>query len=313
MAEETPGDETGARDASGQGVGEFERLVRDVEADAGCADFPRLAEAYRRAGQIARAREIAEAGLALAPERLVGRVVLALAQLEDGDVSTAMDGLASILENVPAVSNDSDSGTDDAVSEHRLYAPALARPSAQLPKVELGRQGDDSSVDLREDEIDDAFDHAHAEADPLLDPNDVAEAAMLDADIPETTADDASTGPRADVFGDEDDDGDDANEPYRPVEHPVFATETMASLLEGQGDVAAAAAIRSWMPKVSSVPFETAHDEPAAARSDDSSDELDVATDEVVVNDIQSARDQRRARIVSRLEGWLANIRRDVA
>ena len=58
-------------------VSKFERLVREVEADPGCASFPRLAEAYRRDGQADRASMIAEAGLALAPERLVGRVVLA--------------------------------------------------------------------------------------------------------------------------------------------------------------------------------------------------------------------------------------------
>ena len=87
-------------------VSKFERLVREVEADPGCASFPRLAEAYRRDGQADRARIIAEAGLALAPERLVGRVVLALAQLDVGEVVDAIDGLATILEDVPAVRNE---------------------------------------------------------------------------------------------------------------------------------------------------------------------------------------------------------------
>jgi hypothetical protein len=39
----------------------------------------------------------------------------------------------------------------------------------------------------------------------------------------------------------------------------------------------------------------------------------DVILDTGVVQDLNDARTESRARIVSRLEGWLENIRRDVA
>ena len=41
----------------------FEQLVLDVENEPGCAGFPRLAEAYRRDGQIERARAVRHAAV----------------------------------------------------------------------------------------------------------------------------------------------------------------------------------------------------------------------------------------------------------
>jgi len=399
-------------------VSKFERLVREVEADPGCASFPRLAEAYRRDGQADRARMIAEAGLALAPERLVGRVVLALALLDAGEVVDAIDGLATILEDVPAVRNEAavastmetkgesevDSDADVVIEqgsepepeensfEHRLYSTSfsappvapLALPSENLPQVELDRQGDNSAVALGEDEIDHAFSQARAEAEPMLSPDDVVEAAVLDADILDTLEEEVAVAPAYVA--------DDSHEPYSPADRPVFATETMATLLEGQGDVEAAQAIRSSIPGVSIDSYnemfsyrsgrqsdamagptgdaevfeasgadtESIETEPPAVEGFASPSQLeshdeqrpafgtvetilaeeteeiiasvadvpeaqraalevtsginaDVISDPGVVQDVNDAHTENRARIVSRLEGWLENIRRDVA
>jgi len=399
-------------------VSKFERLVREVEADPGCASFPRLAEAYRRDGQPDRARMIAEAGLAIAPERLVGRVVLALAQLDVGEVVDAVGGLATILEDVPVARTEAgvasatetegesevDSDADIVIEqesepepeenpfEHRLYStsysapptPPLALPSENLPQVELDRQGDNSAVALGEDEIDHAFSQARAEAEPMLSPDDVVEAAVLDADVLDTAEEEVGAAP---AYVSDDSDGS-----YRPADRPVFATETMATLLEGQGDVEAAEAIRSSIPGVSIDSYheilsyssgrqsdamagptgdaevveaqgadtESIETEPPAVEGFawpsqlESYDEQlpaietvetirveafeeiiasvadvpkaqhaalevtsnvipDVILDTGVVQDLNDARTESRARIVSRLEGWLENIRRDVA
>jgi hypothetical protein len=399
-------------------VSTFERLVREVEADPGCASFPRLAEAYRRDGQVDRARLIAQAGLAVAPERLVGRVVLALALLDAGEVVDAIEGLATILEDVPvirgeaaaasAIETKGESGVDfdsDTVIEqgsepepgensfeHRLYSTAfspppatpLALPAENLPHVELDREGDNSAVALGEDEIDHAFREARAEAEPMLSPDDVVEAAVLDADILDTLEEEVVAAPAYVA--------DDLQEPYRPADRPVFATETMATLLEGQGDVEAAQAIRSSMPDVSlesyhetflygsgwqsdamagpagdaeaveasAVGTELIETEPPTVESFASPSQLErhdqlfpasstverisfEATDEIMASiagapeaqrvalevtssvipdvisetdtgaeqDVDDARTENRVRIVSRLESWLENIRRD--
>lgn len=338
-------------------VDEFERLLLEVEGDPGCASFPRLAEAYRREGEIARAARIAERGLAQAPERLGGRVALALAQLESGEIADAIQGLSSILENIPEVPRGNrveaseapepevaDERTEGSLAswaevideplgepatdvagetettpepeetawEHRRYAVPLAEPLESLPQADPDRNGDDSAVELREDEIDQAFDIAEAQADQMFNPNSIAEEAMLNVD---------------DVMG-----IDELNNEFRVSEHPVFATETMANLLEGQGDFDEADEIRSSIPQVDATArgLEEVDEQHAFTLdgyenqidfSDDSSIasegaievELDVAMDEGVVQDIHDARAERRARIIRRLEGWLANIRRDVA
>jgi hypothetical protein len=253
-----------------------------------------------------------------------------------------------------------------------------------LPQVELDRQGDNSAVALGEDEIDHAFSQARAEAEPLFSPDDVVEAAVLDADILDTAEEEVAA-PPAYV-------ADDSDEPYSPADRPVFATETMATLLEGQGDVEAAEAIRSSIPGVSidsyheifsyssgrqsdamagptgdaevveaqgadteSIETEPpaveglaapsqleSHDEQLPAFETvetiraEASEEIiasvadvpeaqhaalevtsdvipDVISDTGLVQELNDAGTESRARIVSRLEGWLENIRRDVA
>lgn len=302
---------------------EIEVLQAVVEAEPGSAAFPRLAEAYRRDGQVERAVAIARAGLALAPERMGGRVALALALMDRGENTQAIQELSCIMENVPEVLSDisetavtpavetietlmdddaasddesadtseeeSDASvgdefpvlveapaetsieaapepapeaqdhvtdaTDDDVSEteHRLYAVPLASPSAVLPELDEQRSEVASDSELREDEIDEAF--AQAEPDVVVTPNQVAQAAILDTvehvdaveevDEPEEVEEPAATHPAAAPV--------DFGEEYRASERPVFATETMANLLEGQGDTEAADRIRASLSVSSSI------------------------------------------------------------
>ena len=78
---------------------DVEELRRVVEEDAGCPEFPALAEAERRAGRAEEAHRISREGLARSPGRLAGRVSLGLALLELGDVDAARRELAEILDS----------------------------------------------------------------------------------------------------------------------------------------------------------------------------------------------------------------------
>jgi hypothetical protein len=77
-------------------------LRKRVESDPGCADFPALAEAERRAGRPEEAQRVAERGLGATPERIAGRVALGLALLDQGKLSAAKQALARIFETLPS-------------------------------------------------------------------------------------------------------------------------------------------------------------------------------------------------------------------
>ncbi|MCP4040105.1 MAG: hypothetical protein GY733_24380 [bacterium] len=230
---------------------EFEQLSREIDENPGSAGFPRLSEAYRRDGQVERAEEIAKSGLARAPERLGGKVALALVMLDKGEITLASRELQAILEDVPEVPHESQAPdeaevlaeveeevADEAVAEadadetlepsaeHRLYATPLASPSDVLPHFDDAPGAPDEQApageDLRPEEIDDAFAAAEAQRSEMVSANELAEAAVLDVE----------------------DDGSDPGA-YRPSEHPVFTTETMAGLLEGQGDAEGAEEVRA--------------------------------------------------------------------
>jgi len=102
---------------------------------------------------------------------------------------------------------------------------------------------------------------------------------------------------------------------YRASEHPVFATETMASLLEGQGDVAGADEVRASMEVELDAPSEEEAPEAAVAEP------LDAASaphpdDETTATEAAGPRGEereRRERVRARLEGWLDNLGRDPA
>ena len=83
---------------------ETARLRARVGGDPGCAEFPALAEAERRAGRLEEALEVAEKGLRATPDRLAGRVALGLILLDLGKPEAARGELAKIFENMPSPS-----------------------------------------------------------------------------------------------------------------------------------------------------------------------------------------------------------------
>jgi tetratricopeptide (TPR) repeat protein len=81
---------------------ETARLRARVGGDPGCAEFPALADAERRAGRLEEALEVAEKGLRATPDRLAGRVALGLILLDLGKPELARGELAKIFENMPS-------------------------------------------------------------------------------------------------------------------------------------------------------------------------------------------------------------------
>lgn len=117
---------------------------------------------------------------------------------------------------------------------------------------------------IADHEIERAFETAETNPDEMVDANDIAEQAM-----------EAALGPA---------ETDEPEAGFAPTRHPTYATETMADLLERQGDADGAHAIRSRL-------------EPATQPG---------PLPEVAAMDV--AQDQLRT-----LERWLQNIRRGVA
>ena len=149
----------------------------------------------------------------------------------------------------------------------------VARVSAALDRL---REGDSKGAEqelegalehagpIADDEIDRAFASAETNPDEMVDANDIAEKAM-----------EATLGPDA------------MDEPvpsFAPAQHPTYATETMANLLERQGDADGAEAIRSTLD---------APDPPGPLPEVTA---MDVAQEQLM-----------------ELERWLRNVRRGVA
>jgi hypothetical protein len=164
-----------------------------VESDPGTQGFAALAESQRRAGRPAEAEAVARRGLERKPESRDGRLVLALALLDQGRELEARFELSRLAEEV-------------------LAAAGLS----QLSGV---------SEDVSEAEFDHAFDLAETDPEQLIDPNRVVEETIERSD------------PEAYLAG-------------HPLSEEIaagatFATETMAGLLERQGDGRGAAGIRA--------------------------------------------------------------------
>jgi hypothetical protein len=174
-------------------------------------NWVRNAEAERRAGRPEQARRLVEAGLVEEPYELSGRLVLALACLDLLDVESARRAL------------------EPAVAGWSLNAPQpLALGSDQGEPFAVQS---DPLADLAENELERAFDHAEAEPAEVWTTNRVAEAALRAVERGEPE------GVRAVERGEPE--GVRLDEPDSP-----FATETVAHLLESQGDSGRARAIR---------------------------------------------------------------------
>ncbi len=153
-------------------------LRKRVESDPGCADFPALAEAERRAGRPEEAQRVAERGLGATPERIAGRVALGLALLDQGELSAARQELARIFETLPSSEQSTPVSSPAVKQKGSSSRPARAsrKPSTgrELPVGEgsafrtrtmarlLERQGDRG----RAEAILEGLDAAFAESDP---------------------------------------------------------------------------------------------------------------------------------------------------
>jgi len=209
-------------------------LEARVAADPGAACFGALAEVHRRAGRLAEAERVLRDALLGDAASLEARALLALVLSDQGRTAEARAEL------------------------ERIAATRLAGQGIESRAVE--------SAALSDAELDDAFAEAETDAEQLIDPNRVAQEAILHADSG------AGEGLREDA----------AEALAAPGQ--AFVTETMARLLDRQGDARGAARIRAAL-----------------------------AAETPPRRDPRLLRAQRRSRTVAVLERWLANLRRDWA
>jgi hypothetical protein len=241
---------------------EIEALRERVSRNPGSPEFPALVDALRRAGQLQEARRVALSGLEHVPDNVAGSVSLGLVMLETGDAEAARRELSRVLENVPGRIADVE------------IAAASAAP--QPPAESMGFEGEEVAAD----EIERAIDHAESDPEQMLSANDIAVQAMEQA-----IASEPSEGPPL---------------AFSPAEHPTYATETMAGLLERQGERSAAEKIR------------------ASIASSGESQVLDAAAapEEVAPLATGTEGEQElagRDKILATLESWLQNLRRGAA
>ncbi len=298
---------------------DLDALNARVADDPGAPEFPALAEALRRGGDAAAAREIAEAGLESAPSRLAGRVALALARMDLGDPERGRAQLEQVL--------------DEMLEPYRLHAEPeapLEPVHAEASEAEAAASGAEaaaseaeaasSAFDVVGDaEIDAAFDEAEARPEEMHSPNRMAES-ILDAEAP------FEEEPR--VEADDTDAADDAlgaepgHEPergeYDVASSGAFATHTMAGLLEQQGDHEGARSIRTALddgPAMhasgsAAVASPEALEPTGEPRAMDAAEAVDPSRAEQGA-DTRDAAD--RARVLATLERWLHNVQRGVA
>lgn len=226
-------------------------LEAAVKADPRAPAFAALAELHRRAGRLAEAESVAREGLAHAPDAAEGRLVLACVLLEQGrseDARTELEWL-----------------TGDVLTAHGIPSGGAAEP------------------DLSDAELDDAFEQAETDTDELIDPNRVAEEAVVRVDaragdgLREAGAADATGGDPHGAGGED------------ILSGSAFVTATMAELLERQGDARGARRIRDALEPAPAVASRAGS--PVAAGG--------------------PAADSGRQRRIDTLERWLHNIRGD--
>jgi len=222
-----------------------------------------LADAWRRAGRADEAVRVAREALQHQPESMSARVALALSLLDLGKPGEARGELARAFDASP------ERALGRAALERVAAEAAIRRgPPASLPSPPPApAQPLELLEEIGGDEFDRAFDAAESEAEDVIDANQVAEQAIRA--VEQGAAEDLVSAPES-----------------------PFATATMAGLLERQGHIAEARAVR----------------ERAAARPDESNRITDPAR-----HTASDGKARDRARILATLERWLENLRRGAA
>ncbi len=145
--------------------GELGRLAELGAHDPAGPAIAAMAEAHRRAGEPAKALELADAGLEAQPQLVAARVARALALLDLGRGEAARAELEAVL---------------DVVADHPLARGATGLP----PDFPHSRPAPGAGAldEIGEAELEDAFRVAEPETDQMVSPNDFAEAAVLAVD-----------------------------------------------------------------------------------------------------------------------------------
>ncbi len=134
-------------------------------------DFAADAEQLRLNGNAVAAIEVAEAGLVRTPDDLKGRIALALARIDLGDVLQARDELAAVL----APSRATPRPTSAAALEARAPVDSAA--------------GFDLDGEVEDDELETAFALAESDPDEMMDANRVVEQTLRAAELDAPEAD----------------------------------------------------------------------------------------------------------------------------
>lgn len=210
----------------------------DIE-EVGLADFVERAEQYRQEGDALRAVVVAESGLEQAPDDLRGRIALALARIDLGDVLQAREELAMVL------------GGKQHDEEALVPVEPLALGSQELEPAGLDSAGLASAglgEAVGDDELETAFAEAESQPDEMMDANRVVEQTLRAAQLDAPEAVDAPDGE------------------FDVTSNPTYATESMAALLDGQGRSDEAEALRvSLAAREESAPLDAEPDHDPAA------------------------------------------------
>jgi hypothetical protein len=288
---------------------DIDALRGRVASDEGAPEFPALAEALRRAGMSEEARHIAEAGVANAPSRLAGQVALALIWMDQGQSDRAEIALRAVLDGLlepyrldaepeamlePVA--EAESALDVRGGEPERLATDVPAPSIASMHAEALENFDDH-------EIDDAIESAESQPDQMHSANTMAER-VLDAEAPfDAVAPPDSVGVAAHddvLFGMADDDASsiEAGDDFELTASKSFATQTMAGLLDRQGDHSGAESIRESIGGDSPDVTVTA--------------ELDAAEAPETVSpaSMLDPDSSERQRVLATLEQWLHNLQR---
>jgi hypothetical protein len=237
---------------------DIEALEARVEADPGDPAFGTLAEAYRRLGRLDDARRVAVAGLAVLPDDTRGRLALGLALLDLGETAAARYELERAMGQVAA---------EELVGLQPARDPDQTQAGVPLELADAREEGLDDA------ELDAAFDSAEPVRDEMLDATRVAQEAMRAGKLDEPEGFSIDTAPN-------------------------LASETMARLLEKQGDPGTADAIRERLQS----------DGPA--RLDAAEMPADPASSQSAAPAANGSSVHPPDRVLATLEAWLANLQR---
>jgi hypothetical protein len=294
---------------------DFERLESLIDDDPGAPEFPALAEAHRRAGRAEDARQISEEGLREAPARLAGHVSLGLALLDLGKPEAARSELAGILDAVLEPHRVSASVQQEAVAEpvSEPSMPLEASPPLEGDGVVLSdfqpasaaqvTPAEGLSDGVEDSEIDQAFAQAESQPEEMISANRMAEQVLLDH---APVLEEESTAGQ----GEEELTPVDAEESeFAPSSSPIFHTQTMANLLEQQGDHQGAREIRDSLDESESG-FEPLEASDVLLDAMEGEATMDAAEVPEEIPEAAVSGRERKGDALATLESWLHNLRR---